>query len=31
MELKKEIRSNRARKTFDESTLHGLPGKDLRI
>ena len=24
MELKKEIRSNRARKAFDESTLHGL-------
>ena len=30
MELKKEIRSNRARKTFDESTLHGLSHHIIR-
>ena len=31
MELKKEIRSNRARKTFDESTLHGLSHHIINI
>ena len=30
MELKNEIRSNRARKTFDESTLHGLSHHIIR-
>ena len=30
MELKKEIRSNRARKTFDESTLNGLSHHIIR-